>query len=163
MTVVPETPTVLVVGAGEVATALRAFTTTLGWSAVVVESLEDTLAALPGAEVVVVTSHQEGVDGPAIAAALAQGTPYIGAMGSRSTQARRREWMLANGVSQRQVDSVHAPVGLDIGADTPAEIALAIVAEIVAVRRGASGGSLEGRPGPIHPGLDPGTAECPAG
>jgi xanthine/CO dehydrogenase XdhC/CoxF family maturation factor len=152
----------LVVGAGEVAEALSGFAATLRWRAHVVDSLDAAVSALPDAEAVVVLSHHDGVDAPAIKHALAAGTPYLGAMGSRRTQERRRDWLLDHGVTEAQLDPLHAPIGLDIGANTPAEIALAIVAEIVAVRRGVSGGSLTGREGPIHPDLAPGTAECPA-
>jgi xanthine dehydrogenase accessory factor len=114
---------------------------------------------------VVVLSHHEGVDGPAIKAALAAGTAYVGAMGSRRTQARRREWLLENGVDEAALAAVRAPVGLDIGADEPGEIAVSILAEIVAVRRGAGSavGSVSDRSGPIHPDLEPGTATCPGG
>lgn len=71
--------------------------------------------------------------------------------------------MLDNGVPQDLVDSVRGPAGLDIGSNTPAEIAVSMVAEIIAVHRGVTGGSLSDRPGQIHPDLLPGTAECPAG
>lgn len=155
--------TLLVVGDGDVATALASIARTLGWTCVVADTLPDTVAALPRVHSVVVTSHHDGVDAPAIAAALAHGTAYIGAMGSRKTQARRRDWLLGNGVSEAELARVHTPVGLDIGADTPAEIAISIAAEMIAVRRGVSGGSLRDRPGPIHPDLPPGTAVCPAG
>jgi xanthine dehydrogenase accessory factor len=73
--------------------------------------------------------------------------------------------MRANGVSEEAIDAVRGPAGLDIGADTPAEIAVAIVAEIIALDRGAAGatGSLSKRSGPIHADLPPGTALCPGG
>ncbi|HSE08399.1 MAG TPA: XdhC family protein [Nocardioidaceae bacterium] len=154
----------LVVGQGEVAAALEQIAGTLGWPVTVVDTLEETESALPRCGTVVVTSHHEGVDGPAIAAALAHGVRYVGAMGSRATQARRREWMLANGVADEELARLRAPVGLDIGADSPGEIAVAVVAEIIALRRrGVSGGSLSERSGPIHPDLPPGSAVCPAG
>ncbi len=113
----------------------------------------------------VVTSHHEEVDGPAIRAALAAGVPYVGGMGSRKTQARRREWLLANGVAEADLAAVRAPIGLDIGADAPGEIAVSILAEIIAVRRGATDavGSISSRAGAIHPDQEPGTAYCPGG
>jgi xanthine/CO dehydrogenase XdhC/CoxF family maturation factor len=160
------THTLLVVGEGGVATALEAMADALGWTTVVTTSLEDTVAALDGCDSVVVLSHHEGIDGPAIAAALSSEASYVGAMGSRATQARRQEWLRANGVPEELMAEVRGPAGLDIGADTPAEIAVSVVAEIVALRRGAatgSLGSLSGRSGPIHPDLPPGTAHCPGG
>jgi xanthine dehydrogenase accessory factor len=71
--------------------------------------------------------------------------------------------MLANGVAESELARLRAPVGLDIGADSPGEIAVSVVAEVIAQRRGVSGGSISERTGPIHPGLAPGTAECPSG
>lgn len=153
----------LVVGDGEVSAALGAMARTLGWTPILVNSVEATERALGQVDAVVVTSHHDGLDGPALAAALARGTSYVGAMGSRKTQERRRRWMLDNGVTEDRVDSVRGPAGLDIGADTPAEIAVSILAEVIATRRGVSGGSLSDRTGPIHPGLAPGAAECPPG
>ena len=150
-----------VVGDGPVAEALVAMTPPLGWDVTV--SADDT--TLPdGLDALVVTSHHEGVDGPAIRAALAAGTAYVGAMGSRRTQERRREWLLAQGVSPEALDTVRAPIGLDIGADSPAEIAVSILAEVVASRTGrAATGSVSDRDGAIHPDLAPGTATCPGG
>jgi xanthine dehydrogenase accessory factor len=153
----------LVVGHGEVATALEAVARVLGWTVTVVDSLQETVEALDTSDAVVVLSHHDGLDGPAIAAALDSPATYVGAMGSRATQARRREWMLANGVPESGLARLRAPVGLDIGADSPGEIAVSVVAEVIAQRRGVSGGSISDRAGPIHPGLPPGTAECPAG
>lgn len=132
-----ETYEILLVGEGPVVDALGPMAAVLGWSTAHATSLDKVTAALGSADAVVVTSHHEELDGPAIKAALAHGTAYVGAMGSQRTQARRREWLLENDVSEASLDTVHAPVGLDIGADTPGEIAVAILAEVVAVRRGA--------------------------
>lgn len=159
----PMSTRVVIVGGGPVADALGPIVAAAGWSPVNVQSLDALDAALP-ADAVVVLSHHEGLDGPAIRAALAAGTPYVGAMGSRKTQARRREWLLADGVTDGDLARLRAPVGLDIGADEPGEIAVSIVAEVVAVRRGAAAaGSISDRDGPIHPGLAPGEATCPGG
>src|SRR5687768_13814446 len=128
----------LVVGDGPVAEALVPMAELLGWSTTVAVSLDDATAALPSARAVVVTSHDSDVDAPALAAAIAARPAYIGAMGSRARQARRREWMLANGTSETDLGAVHGPAGLDIGANTPSEIALSILAELVATLRGAS-------------------------
>ncbi len=84
-------------------------------------------------------------------------------MGSRRTQARRREWLLANDVAEADLAALHAPIGLDIGADEPGEIAVSILAEIVAVRRGraAQVGSISERDGAIHPDQEPGDGVLP--
>jgi len=77
---------------------------------------------------------------------------------------RRRGWLLENGVTEEALATVHAPVGLDIGANAPGEIAVAILAEVIAVRAGrTAAGSVGDREGPIHPGLPAGDAYCPGG
>jgi len=156
---------VLIVGEGPVADALTPMLAALGWDATTATTLADSESTIPAADAVVVTSHHEDVDGPAIKAALAAGTSYVGAMGSRRTQARRREWLLAHGVTEADLAALHAPVGLDIGADEPGEIAVSILAEIIAERRGTSSAvaSISDRDGAIHPDQEPGTAYCPGG
>jgi len=155
---------VLIVGDGPVTEVLTSFADRLGWSATVTTSaptIDGDLDAL------VVTSHHEDVDGPTIRAALAAGTSYVGAMGSRRTQARRREWLLANGVTEDALTVLHAPIGLDIGADQPGEIAVSILAEIIGLRSGrltaGAVSSIGERDGAIHPELAPGEAVCPGG
>lgn len=162
------TPTqLLIVGEGEVATALREVARLLGWRPVLVDSAgaaRDAARELGPSDAAVVTSHHDGVDGPALEACLHSEAAYVGGMGSRRTQARRAQWLLEHGVPQEAVDSIHGPAGLDIGADTPAEIAVSIISEAVAVLRGAHGGaSLRDRSGAIHPDLPPGTVYCPTG
>jgi xanthine dehydrogenase accessory factor len=83
-------------------------------------------------------------------AALAGGAGYVGALGSRRTQAARAEWLTAAGVRPDAQERIHGPAGLDIDAHTPAEIAISIVAEILAARAGSGGGALSSRPGPVH-------------
>ena len=153
--------TLLVVGGGEVADALVSIATTLGWAATVVDDLDSVHAALPRADAVVVLSHHDGLDGPALAAALDSGAGYIGAMGSRRTQDRRRTWLTEHGVSDDAQAVIHGPAGLDIGSDSPGEIAVSIIAEVISARRDVTGGVLRDRPGPIHPQLAPGEALCP--
>lgn len=84
---------------------------------------------------VVTLAHDPKVDDPALTAALASPVFYVGALGSRRTHARRLERLAEAGVSQEALERLHAPVGLDIGARTPAEIAISILAEVVAARR----------------------------
>jgi xanthine/CO dehydrogenase XdhC/CoxF family maturation factor len=158
----------LVVGDGPVSDALESLAAVLGWATTVARTTEEVAAGLASSTAVVVTSHHDELDAPAIALSLAAaggaGPAYVAAMGSRRTQARRREWLLAHGVPEAALEALHAPAGLDIGADTPAEIALSVLAELVATVRGVSPtGSLRDRSGPIHPGLGPGEAVCPAG
>jgi xanthine dehydrogenase accessory factor len=97
-----------------------------------------------------VLAHEDRFDLPALAGALASDAFYVGAIGSRRTQAARREKLLELGVGEDAIDRIHGPAGLDVGADTPAETAVSILAEILAVRAGREGGSLRGRSGRIH-------------
>ena len=154
----------LVVGDGPVTDALQALAAVLGWATTVARTPAEVATALPSSTAVVVTSHHDDLDAPTIAAALAAGPAYVAAMGSRRTQARRRAWLEAQGFRAEQLAALHAPAGLDIGADTAPEIALSVLAELVATVRGAdASGSLKDRPGPIHPGLSSGEAACPSG
>ncbi len=83
---------------------------------------------------VVVVTHDPKLDDPALLVALPSPAQYVGALGSPQTHAHRVERLLAAGLSRAQVERLHAPIGLEIGGHTPAEIALSIIAEIVAVR-----------------------------
>jgi xanthine dehydrogenase accessory factor len=85
---------------------------------------------------VVVLTHDEKLDVPALAAALQAGSLYVGLLGGRRTQRLRREALAELGLDPGDVNRIRGPVGLDIGADTPAEIALSILAEMIAVRHG---------------------------
>ena len=150
-----------VVGDGPVAEALVALAGPLGWT---VTTSPDDPNVPDAVDALVVTSHHDGVDGAAIRAGLAAGTAYVGGMGSRRTQERRRAWLLEHGVTEDALATVHAPIGLDIGANAPGEIAVAILAEVIAVRAGRTAvGSVGDREGPIHPELPEGDAYCPAG
>lgn len=97
---------------------------------------------------VVVLAHDPKFDQPALAAALNSDAQYIGAIGSRTTNQQREEALREQGFTPEQIARIHAPIGLDIGAKTPAEIALAIISEIVASRNSRSGGSLRDKPAP---------------
>jgi xanthine dehydrogenase accessory factor len=83
---------------------------------------------------VVVVTHDPKLDDPALMIALPSPAEYVGALGSPKTHAQRVERLLTEGLTQEQVDRLHAPIGLDLGGRTPAEIALSIMAEIIAVR-----------------------------
>ncbi len=84
---------------------------------------------------VVALTHDPKIDDPALEAALASDVFYIGALGSRRTHARRRERLSARGHDSAALDRIHGPVGLHIGAATPPEIAIAILAELTACLR----------------------------
>ena len=166
---VPETPPrLLVVGATDVAEELCRGAKALGWRTAVVDprpalvtrerlpSPDEIAVAWPddlelsGDTAVVVLTHEARVDDPALTTALASDAFYVGAIGSRKTQAKRRERLLHAGLSEEQLERLAGPAGLDLGAETPAETAVSILGEIVAVRAGRSGGRLVERSGPIH-------------
>lgn len=84
---------------------------------------------------VVALSHDAKIDEPALSAALRSDAFYVGALGSRRTQARRRERLLEGGVPEAALVRIHGPVGLDLGAKSPAEIALSIAAEMTSALR----------------------------
>lgn len=101
-------------------------------------------------DAVCVLTHDVRFDIPAIMGALATRAGYIGAMGSRRTHAAREERLREAGATAEQLGSIHAPIGLDLGARTPEETAIAICAEIIAVHRGRFAGHLSTSRGPIH-------------
>ncbi|WP_158866258.1 XdhC family protein [Leifsonia sp. AG29] len=100
--------------------------------------------------VVCVLTHDLKFDVPLLELALALPVAYVGAMGSRRTHARRVRALREHGVPEVNLERLRSPIGLDIGASTPAETAVSILAEVIAVREGASGRSLSGTDGPIH-------------
>jgi xanthine dehydrogenase accessory factor len=151
ITVLWPVPKLVIVGAGAVADALGRAAGLLDWHSQVVtdtSAAAGVIAGLAAPDKVVVISHDVDVAGPALAAALAGPVGYIGALGSRRTQQIRADWLAYNGVTD--LSRIHGPAGLDIGANTPAEIAVSIVAEAMAVKSGTNTGSLRDRSGPIH-------------
>ncbi len=102
------------------------------------------------ADAVLVLTHDPKFDEPALIGALGSGAGYIGALGSRKTTAERRSRLVERGVEEVELSRVHAPCGLDIGGATPEEVAVSILAEIVAERSGRSGESLRRGSGAIH-------------
>jgi xanthine dehydrogenase accessory factor len=167
----PVRPRLVVVGAVEVAVALVALGRGLGYETVLIDGrpafatrerfpdvdhlvigwpdeVADELELGRG-DAVAVLSHDPKFDDPAITAAIQRECRYVGAIGSRKTQRARRERLLAAGLSPQELTRLRGPIGLDLGGREPAETALAIMAEIVAARHGAGGGSL------VHVG-DPG-------
>jgi xanthine dehydrogenase accessory factor len=100
---------------------------------------------------VCVLTHDPKFDVPAIVGALATPAAYIGVMGSRRTHAERLDRLREAGVSEQDLERLHSPIGLALGGRSPQETAIAIGAELVMVRNGASGLPLRGTDGPIHP------------
>ncbi|MBA3414716.1 MAG: XdhC family protein [Chloroflexia bacterium] len=168
----PPPPTLLIVGAVHVGQALCAAAKPLGFDVVVVDAraklatperfpLADRIVqswpdeALAELEVgpswsVAILTHDPKFDEPAILGALATPARYIGAIGSRKTNEDRRRRLAESGISAADLERVRAPIGLDIGATTPEEMAVSILAEIVAVRQGRTGGTLSDTSGPIR-------------
>ena len=109
----------------------------VGWPDEVAEQID-----LGPNDAVAVLSHDPKFDEPAIVEALGRGCRYVGAIGSRKAQARRRERLLELGVEPASLARLHGPIGLDLGGRESAETALAIMAEIVAERYGASGAPM---------------------
>jgi xanthine dehydrogenase accessory factor len=145
----------LVVGDGNIARALLDVAALLGWGPTVVNdaaSAVEAAGSLTESDAVVVLSHDRAVDVPALAAVLAGRVGYVGGLGSRGTQTARRDGLIGRGTSADQLHRIHGPAGLDIDAHTPAEIAVSIIAEVIASRSGSSGGSISRRGGPVHTG-----------
>ncbi len=100
--------------------------------------------------VICVLTHDPKFDVPVLKAALETPAGYIGAMGSRRTHNNRTARLLEEGVSEEELSRISSPIGLDIGARTPEETAIAITGEIITLHTGHSGGRLSERSGPIH-------------
>jgi xanthine dehydrogenase accessory factor len=165
-------PRLLVYGAVDTADALCAAARGLGWHTIVADARgrfatpdrlpnahelivawpEETLAQVQPdhATAVVVLTHDDKFDIPMLVGTLTTDAYYIGALGSRRNQERRRERLLEAGVDESALDRISGPAGLDIGAHTPAETALSMLAEIMAVRAGRDGGRLRDSAGRIH-------------
>ncbi|MGW1712617.1 XdhC family protein [Streptomyces sp. NPDC002156] len=112
-----------------------------------------------GRTVLCVLTHDAKFDVPLLKAALRLPVAYVGAMGSRRTHADRERRLRETGVSERELTRLRSPIGLDLGARSPEETAMSIVAEIIAVRRGGTGVPLTGLETPIHrDGRERGTA-----
>ncbi len=159
-------PTLLLVGAAHIAEALARMAGSLGYRVVVADAREPLLTRerFPEADqllcawpdevfrtvgvddrtFVCVLTHDPKFDDPAIELALASRAAYVGAIGSRKTQADRRERLLERGFTREQVARIHGPIGLDLGGRHPAEIALAILAQVTAVRYGRDAGTGAG-------------------
>jgi xanthine dehydrogenase accessory factor len=170
--VVAEPPRLLVYGAVDTAEALCAAAKLLGWRTIVADARprfatrermrsadellvlwpEETLAHVvpDAATAIVVLTHDDKFDLPLVQGALATDAFYVGWLGSRRNQERRRGLLAEAGVAEEELERISGPSGLDVGADSPAETALSILAEILAVRSGRGGGRLRDAKARIH-------------
>ncbi|MFD1815630.1 XdhC family protein [Rhodococcus gannanensis] len=171
-TSIPSPPRLVVYGAVDLARPLIRAATVLGFTTtlcdpravfattqrfpeadeVVVDRPHHHLASvdiLPSTAICVLT-HDPRFDVPTLMIALRSAAGYVGAMGSRRTHRDRVRRLRAEGITDTELARLCAPIGLDLGAVTPAETAVSILAEIVAKRRGGSGRALTALDGPIH-------------
>jgi xanthine dehydrogenase accessory factor len=166
-------PALVIVGAAHIAQPLTAMAQMLGFDVTLIDAREWFLTeerfpnvpqrilawpdkgmaqlTLDSETYLVILSHDPKFERPAIKYALNHPLRYIGAIGSRKTHADRIEGLRAEGVSDEDLARIHAPIGLDIGAISPEEIALSILAEMIAVRSGRSGGVMTPRREAIKP------------
>ncbi|MFF3492633.1 XdhC family protein [Streptomyces sp. NPDC002795] len=112
--------------------------------------LERVAAEVDGRTVLCVLTHDAKFDVPLLQLALRLPVAYVGAMGSRRTHLDRNERLREVGVTDLELARLRSPIGLDLGARTPEEVAVSIASEIVAGRRGGTGLSLTGAHTPIH-------------
>jgi xanthine dehydrogenase accessory factor len=166
-------PRLLVFGAVDIAASLCRLARAAGWRPYVIDprarfatpdrfpDAEEVIAAWPEEAVaklggvdpatsIVVLTHDPKLDDAALMLALGSPARFIGAMGSRRAQAKRRERLLELGIGDEEFDRISAPVGLDLGGISREETALSILAEIVAARHGRDGGRLAESKGRIH-------------
>jgi xanthine dehydrogenase accessory factor len=171
--VVAPAPRLIVFGAVPVAQALCAMARIAGWRPFVVDPRARfaTPERIPAAERIIVAwpkeavvelggldratavaalTHDPKIDDVALELALRSEAGVVGAMGSRSATAERRERLRHRGLAEEQIDRIAAPVGLDLGGSTDAETAISIMAELVALRNGRTGGRLSAATGTIH-------------
>ncbi len=168
----PPAPLLLVFGAVHVAQAMTRFAKDLGYRVIVSDARrtlatrerfpladqvligwpDDTLAKLdiPENTAIAILTHDPKFDEPAILGSFKTPARYIGAVGSRKTSIERRERLRKQGISDEDLDRLHAPMGLNIGGNSPEEMALSILGEIIATRYGRPGGFLADARGHIR-------------
>ena len=160
----PPPPALIIVGAGHIAIPLTIFAKTLNYHVTVIDARsafatrdrfptadelivewpDEVLGRMdlnPSTSIAVLT-HDPKFDEPTLNVVLRHDVGYVGAIGSRKTGQERAERLMKNGLSEAQVKRIHGPIGLNIGGKLPEEIALAIMAEIVATRHGKDPGAF---------------------
>ena len=166
-------PRLVLFGAVELAAALSRLARAIGWRSYVVDPREryltrsrfpdadellmvwpeeafERLGGIDESTAVALLTHDPTLDDPALHIALRSPAMFVGAMGSRRTQASRRERLREQGLTEEEVGRLSGPIGLDLGARTARETALSILAEIVAVAHGRDGGRLRVGDGSIR-------------
>ena len=165
-------PRLLVYGAVDTAEALSAAAKLLGWTTIVADarpkfatreripSADELIVAWPEetfgqvqpdhATAIVVLTHDDKFDLPALELALASDAFYIGLIGGRRNQEKKRERLREAGVAEEALERISGPCGLDLGADSVPETALSILAEALAARNGRAGGPLKETKQRIH-------------
>ena len=160
----PPPPELVIVGAGHIAIPLTTFAKTLNYRVVVIDAraafatrerfphADELIVAWPDEVLqqmdlypstsVAVLTHDPKFDEPTLKLVLARNVGYIGAIGSRKTKEERDERLKKQGLTDEQLRRIHGPIGLNIGAESPEEMALAIMAEIVATRHGKDAASM---------------------
>jgi xanthine dehydrogenase accessory factor len=146
LTVEVPPPRLVVIGAVHISQALAPIAKVAGFDVTIIDprtafaTAERPLDAYTG---LVALTHDPKIDDYPILRALSAGAFYVGALGSRKTHGKRIERLMGEGASAAELERIHAPIGVDIGAQSPAEIAVAILAEIIAaLRRGRQVGRI---------------------
>ncbi|WP_157042055.1 XdhC family protein [Nitriliruptor alkaliphilus] len=137
VTVLWPVPRLVVSSGGPIAEALAAAAPVLGWQVIVAPQLQDAIGLMAGLSSIdsaVIIGHDVEASSRVLAAALDSPVGYIGALGSLRMQQQREGWLAYRGITD--LSRVNGPAGVDIGAETPGEIAISILAEAIAARRG---------------------------
>lgn len=160
----PPPPTLIIIGAGHIAIPLTTFAKTLNYRVVVIDAraafatrerfphADELIVAWPDEVLekmdlnpstsVAVLTHDPKFDEPSLKVILSRRVGYVGAIGSRKTGTERAERLKQQGLTDEQLSRIHGPIGLNIGATAPEEMALAIMAEIVATRHGKDSSAI---------------------
>lgn len=173
----PPPPSLVVIGAAHIAVPLTRYAQDMGFDVTLIDAREWFLTeerfphvarrilawpdkgmaelVLDAETYLVILSHDPKFERPALKYALQYPLRYIGAIGSRKTHADRLATLRAEGVSETDLARIHAPIGLDIGGVSPEEIAISILAEMIATREGKLGGMMNGARRPVETATSP--------
>ena len=160
LNIIEPQPTLIIVGGVHIAVALTQIASAVGYRTVLIDPRRTfgNEERFPGTDrllqtwpdeafkllqvgertAIAILTHDPKIDDPALQIALQSSAFYVGALGSASTQEKRRQRLQQAGISEEQLSHLHGPIGLNLGSQTPEEVALAVMAEIVAVRHKVS-------------------------